>query len=222
MNKSMFCGQCGSKLPNEARYCGICGASVEMTPSNQENSMPPAKETRQVSDVTVVEKSKTKIILTMVGSIAFLLCGIWLISSYAAVSVVISLIGILSLLLFGAGLIGGISMLSHSGPGLRLDSHGFELMATKIKTGPVSWAEVKGYRIVEIFGQKFISIQVKDPDAFLRRLGPTARALAQANMAEEFGGGPIGIAASTLAIDFNSLVALFNRYLQRYADSSEG
>lgn len=220
MNKTIFCGHCGAKLPNGARYCGICGAGVEMTPASQKSSVPSTEAMHQVSDVTVIGRSKTKILLILICSIAFLVCGIWALS-YAAVSVVMSLVGILSLLMFGAGLIGGISLLSNSEPGLRLDSHGFEFLGTKIKTGPIAWAEVKDYCIVEIFGQKFISIRLKDPEAFLNRLGPTARTLARANMAEEFGGGPISISSSTLAINFSSLVSLFNRYCQLYANSSE-
>lgn len=230
MKTAKYCGHCGAKLPEGARYCGMCRAEVSV---QGESEAPKAANlplrgaepsvftnTYPVDDEIEIGKSHTKLLWVLGGLLVFGGFGIWFLS-YATVSIVMAIVGVVTLLFVVGGIIAIITMLSNHAPGLRFDSQGFDCAATKLGIGRIAWTEVEGYCIVEMFGQKFLSIRLKDPDAFLARLSPIQRTLAHANMTEELGGGPIAIASNALAIDFNSLVSLFDHYLHRYAQDVE-
>ena len=228
MQTAKYCGHCGAKLPEGARFCGMCRAEVSVPgeteaptvfePALRVGEPSVSTDTFPSDDVIEIGRSRTKLLLVLCGLLVFLGIGIWLLT-YATVSFAMAFVGVTTLLLVGGGTIAIISMISNNAPGLRFDSRGFEFIATKPRFGRIDWTEVEDYCIVDLFGQKYLSIRLKNPDAFLARLSPILRTLAQANMTEEFGGGPIAITSNALAIDFNALVSLFDRYCRRYGNS---
>ena len=228
MQTAKYCGHCGAKLPEGARFCGMCRAEVSvpgvteapqtLDPALRVGEPSVSMNTYPSDDVIEIGRSRTKLFWVLCVSLVFLGLGIWLLS-YATVSLIMAIVGVLTLLLAIGGTIAIITMLSNNAPGLRFDSQGFEFIATKLRFRRIAWTEVEDYCIVELFGQKYLSIRLKNPDAFLARLSPILRTLAQANMTEEFGGGPIAITSNALAIDFNALVSLFDRYCRRYGNS---
>ena len=52
----MFCGGCGSQLPDDSKFCGSCGAKVAAAPITEVKAAPePVKEERSAPAPTIVE-----------------------------------------------------------------------------------------------------------------------------------------------------------------------
>jgi hypothetical protein len=69
-------------------------------------------------------------------------------------------------------------LLQPRGPRIVIDDAG---IATGTSAGLVEWADVEGFRIGDIRGTKFLSIDVVDPEKYLARMPPLARKSAQLN-----------------------------------------
>lgn len=179
------------------------------------------------TDETIIELSRTKLVLLILGACAFVVAGVWLLSLDAAEirsgrgfrfffndPTVVYGAGVASILFFGACGLYGLRKMFDKKPGLVLNSDGIVDNASGVAAGFIPWSEVTGSGVVEIQKQKMLVIGVRDPQKYIDRGGALRRAMNKANSGMT--GSPVAIPSVTLKINFSELVSLFNRYQQKY------
>lgn len=185
------------------------------------------------TDETIIELSRTKLVLLVLGSCVFVALGGWLLSIDAEEiragrsftlfyndPTFVRVLGASSVFFFGLCGLFGLKKLFDKEPGLVLNSSGIVDNASAVAAGFIPWAEVVGTGIYEIQKQKMLVVGVSDPRKYVERGGPLRRVLNKAS--QGMVGSPIAISATALKIDFPELVALFDRYQQKYCAGRGG
>ncbi|MCE5171065.1 hypothetical protein LQV63_17325 [Paenibacillus profundus] len=130
------------------------------------------------SNAYVIYPGKRKLILTLLGSLVFVVIGIVLMLDSEGVSIVVG--GICSLF-FAVTLAYSLFRLMVPKPALVVSNEGFIDNASLSAAGVVTWDEVKDIFIYEFMGQHFIGIQVVNPDRLMARIPSWKQSIAKAN-----------------------------------------
>ncbi len=178
-------------------------------------------------DEKIVELSKTKIALAILGTCAFVAIGIWLLfldeaiirtsSSYRLLfnePMYARGLGIVSIVIFGALALFFFKKLFDKKPGLVFNNSGIVDNASAVAAGFIPWSEITGYDIFEMPQQKMLIIMVGDPQKYVERGNAVQQKLNQANF--KMCGSPISISANALKINFAELISTFQQYQQKY------
>ncbi len=175
------------------------------------------------SDETIIELSKTKIVLLLLGAAAFVAAGIWMFSLDDASihshrrfndPLYVHGLGLVSIVFFGSCGLYALKKLFDKKPALVFNNSGIVDNASSVSPGFIPWSEVVGAEIFEIQKQKMLIIKVRDPQEYIARGGSLRQTLNKANY--KMVGSPISISANTLAIKFSELTSLFDRYQRKY------
>jgi len=179
------------------------------------------------TDETVIELSRTKLVLAVLGSCAFVAAGAWLLSfdagevrygrSFALFynnPPIVYGAGLAAILFFGLCGLYAFVKLFDKRPGLILNSSGIVDNASGVAAGFIPWPEVLGAGVYEVQKQKMLVVGVRDPQKYVGRGGALKRAFNEAN--SKMVGSPVAISSVALKIDFSELVTLFNRYHRKY------
>ncbi|MSU76948.1 MAG: hypothetical protein EXS16_02515 [Gemmataceae bacterium] len=154
--------------------------------------------------------NKAKIVLLCLGSCAFVGAGIWMwhIAETASTLDAIWLtgVGLANVSFFGLCGVYGLLKLFDFRPGLTIDAEGIVDNSSAVAVGRIPWNDVKGFRICEISGQRFVVIEVFNPESYFKRGGFFARMMNAAN--KDLTGSPINISSNSLAVNFDELVRL--------------
>lgn len=177
------------------------------------------------ADELVIELSKSKAILIILGSLAFVAAGYWFFTRDAATvregpiddPLFIHGVGIVSMVFFSLTGIVGIRKLFDKRPGLVLNSAGIIDNSSGLAAGFIPWSEITGAEIYEIRRQKMLIIKVRNPEEFIQRGNVLRQAMVK--MGSKMSGSPIAITSSTLEIDFSKLLSTFKQYHQKYGQS---
>ena len=181
----------------------------------------------------MIELSRTKLVLLILGSCAFVAAGAWLLSFDASEirsgrsfnfffrePWVVYGVGLAAILFFGlCGLYAFVKLFDKK-PGLILNSAGIVDNASGVAAGFIPWSEVTGASIYEIQKQKMLIIGVRSPQKYLDRGGALKRAFNKAN--SKMVGSPVAISSVALKINFAELVSLFERYHRKYGGAPAG
>jgi hypothetical protein len=183
------------------------------------------------NDETVIELSKGKMVLMLLGAVAFVGIGIWFLTLDAeAIRAGRSFrlffnspafaygLGVLSIVFFGGVGVFIVKKLFDIKPGLIFNREGIIDNASVASPGFIPWSEITGIDIFEINGQKMLIVMLTDPQKYADRGNFLIRKLNNANA--KMSGSPIYISANTLKIAFPQLVSLFEQYHQKYGDLS--
>jgi hypothetical protein len=176
-------------------------------------------------DELVIELSKSKVILMILGSFAFVAAGYWLFSMDAAAIVkeihrnplFVHSVGIVSMVFFSLTGIIGIRKLFDKKPGLVLNSAGIIDNSSGLAAGFIPWSKITGGEIYEIRRQKMLIIKVRNPEEFIQRGNVLRQAMVR--MGSKMSGSPIAITSNTLKIDFPKLLSTFEQYHRKYGQS---
>ena len=166
----------------------------------------------------VIPRSKKKVGVIIAGCLAF--CGastwLWTIADDQPLFNFLKLrvVAVLGWAFFGFGFYVGCRSFLDQTPGLILNSDGIVDNSSAVAVGCISWEEVTGFRIGSINAQKFLTIEVADPQKYVDRGNFLQRKLKAANMAMV--GSPISISANTLKIEFEEFVRLFAEFYERF------
>lgn len=175
------------------------------------------------NDDRIIALSKTKIVLLIIGALAFVALGIWMYQLDAAwiesqrrfnSPLLVHGIGIVSVVFFGFCAAVGIKKLVDTKPGLIFSAAGIVDNSSGASAGLIPWGEIQGFSVFEIKNQKMLVIQLADPQKYVQAGGSMKRALNSMNM--KMCGSPIAISSSSLKIDFNDLVSLCDSYHAKY------
>jgi hypothetical protein len=179
------------------------------------------------SDETVIERSKGKMMLMLLGALAFVAIGIWFLTLDAeAIRAGRSFrlffnspafaygLGVLSIVFFGGVGVFIVKKFFDKTPGLVLNSSGIIDNASVASPGFIPWSEITGIDIFEMNGQKMLIVMLTDPQKYAELGNFLIRKLNAANA--KMSGSPIYISANTLKIAFPEIVSLFEQYHQKY------
>lgn len=179
------------------------------------------------NDETIIELSSTKLVLTFLGSCAFVAAGGWMLSfDEAEIRTgrsfgflfsepwVVYGVGLASVVFFGACALYASVKLLDQRPGLVLNSTGFVDNASGVAAGFIPWSEVLGAGIYEVQGQKMLIVGLRDPQKYIDRGNALKRLLNKGSY--KMMGSPVAVSSVALKIDFKELVSLFERYHRKY------
>jgi len=159
----------------------------------------------------VVDRSRAKGVACVVGCALFIVASLAIVAQGSAISLVVGAVGLLTFAGFG---IGWIALLLRSGPGLVVDDDGFDDRSSAAAVGRVPWADVTSLSRRSIGGTALLVVKVREPEAYLTRLGLLARLAASANL--RWLGSPVVVASVPLKTDFAGLSRLLSEGFERY------
>jgi hypothetical protein len=177
------------------------------------------------TDELVIELSKTKVVLMIVGSFAFVAAGAFFLLNAESIAKELPIddpwfargVGIASIVFFGLTGIMGAKKLSDKRPGLVLNSSGIIDNSSGVAAGFIPWSEIKDTEIYEMYRQKMLIIKVRNPETYIARGSALRRATIRINA--KMSGSPIAITSNSLKINFDELLSTFERYQQKYGQS---
>ena len=176
-------------------------------------------------DELVIELSKGKIILLILGSLVFVAGGAWMLSMgpedmkdmiplFRNV-LLVHIVGILSIVFFGMAAVLGLKKLFDKKPGLVFNSAGIMDNSSGISAGFIPWSDILGAKTYEVVNQKMLVILLRNPEVYIERGNPLMRFLNKRN--SSMCGSPITINSKALKMNFAELLSTFQRYYQAYA-----
>lgn len=157
--------------------------------------------------------SKTKILLLLIGAIAFVILGtLFLIIPDTFISPIfrnpqaIRIAGIVAVLFFGAVGLYGFRKLFDKTIGLTIDENGITDNTNATSVGLIDWNDIVEIRTEQVMSTKFLMIFTSNPDKYMERVNGFKRKLMQGNM--KMYGTPLSITSNTLRYDFDDLQRL--------------
>jgi hypothetical protein len=168
-------------------------------------------------DRTEIYTSRKKSMVLLIGSIAFVALGIWLLfdaDNFARG------IGIASILFFGLGIFMSMKRLIKSEIALIIDPIGLNVNPKKSLTEYIKWNEILGFEEIKIQSTRIIVICVKDPEYWIdKEVSAIRKKLMQFNYNNY--NSPFNIAASGLDISSNELNEKLNNYFKKYKNEAQ-
>jgi hypothetical protein len=163
-----------------------------------------------------IKLSKTKGVLTFLGSVAFVLVSIWLISfadnQHRYSQTFVKGAGYVGLIFFGLCGLYIFYKLFDTKPGLVIDDKGILDNSSAASGHIIKWDRIVGLRIGQVKSTKFILIDIVDPEQFLNEVSGIKKTLMWGTY--KMYGTPTSISSSTLNIDFDELYNMIDRRLQ--------
>jgi hypothetical protein len=162
-----------------------------------------------------IATSRRKVVLMIVGSLAFVAGGIVLLGPAGERSfvdpAVVRIVSIAMIVFFGAALVVAVRKIFDRTPGFVIDEDGIIDNAGAVPAGRVRWEEISAIDVVSIAAQRFIAVRVHDPARLLAQGSPLHQRISRAN--QEQWRTPVLISANTLGIDLDTLAAMLQAEL---------
>ncbi|MBX9851706.1 MAG: hypothetical protein K2X86_08095 [Cytophagaceae bacterium] len=163
-----------------------------------------------------IKLSKTKGMLTFLGSVAFVLVSLWLIS-YADdqdryTPTFVKGAGYVGLIFFGLCGLYIFYKLFDTKPGLIIDGNGILDNSSAASGHIIKWDRIVGLRVGQVKSTKFILIDLVDPEQFMNEVKGIKKTLMWGTY--KMYGTPTSISSSTLNCDFDELYNLIDKRLQ--------
>ncbi|MCC9306256.1 hypothetical protein LN042_03880 [Kitasatospora sp. RB6PN24] len=160
---------------------------------------------------TVYPSDKRRVALMLLGSVAFVVLGVVLLTWHGSVKAVIG--GALAVPFFGLCAVLYTIRLTKGRPELVIDHAGLE----HVQLGRIGWQEIAGVRIREVTvrgaRQRFIELLLHDPAGYLARAPRMVKMTASGN--RSLGFGPASISANTLPVGLEEVLAAMLRHQLR-------
>lgn len=173
------------------------------------------------STEVVIPLSKTKVALLIVGAVAFMAGSIWIWSIADTQArfnpLLLKAVAVAGVFFFGLCAIYGCIKAFDARPGLIIDSEGIVDNSSAVAAGRILWHEVVGLKVSEMAGQRFITIEVVDPEKFTKRGSLLGRMLNSANA--KMTGSPINISSNSLRMKFDELFQLLTAALEKHKET---
>ena len=166
-----------------------------------------------------IKLSKRKGVLALLGSVVFVLLGIWLISEADDLTgwrtrnpTFIRGIGIAGVLFFGLCAVYIGRKLPDNKPGLIIDKMGLVDNSSGISAGQILWSDINEISVIEIHRQKLIILHVKNPQDYIdKQTSGLKRKMMQMNF--NMYGTPLSITSNSLKITFDELHNILKEHL---------
>jgi len=146
--------------------------------------------------------NKFKIFFLCLGALLFVYLGLLMLMED---SFLINIFGIISIMFFGYGVIKfSLELLSKS-PKLIIN----EIGIFEYSIGMILWTDINDISITHASRQKFITVHVKNPNKYMKKLNMFEKFFA--NLNNVFYQSPIHISSTGLDIDFNELHSIIEK-----------
>jgi hypothetical protein len=171
----------------------------------------------------IIPLSKKKLVLLLFGAIAFVGGSTWM-WSHADVQSrfsphFVKAVAVAGISFFGLSAIYVGYKVFDSRPGLIIDSLGIIDNSSAVAAGRIFWHDIVGLNVSTISRQRFIVIEVVDPQEFIERGNLFRRILNTLNM--KMMGSPIAISSNSLRANFDQLVALLTDAFEKQTVSGD-
>lgn len=166
--------------------------------------------------------SKQKMLLTILGSIAFVGLGIWFLINPPKSSnpifgnpTLIYIVGFASVLFFGLIAVTIFRKFSDIKPGLVISRHGVTDNSSGVSAGLIPWSDIQEIKISQVMSQKFLMFIVSNPEDYLDKVtNPIKRNAIKMNYKTY--GSPISISSNALKTNFDELQKLLEDKMIEY------
>jgi hypothetical protein len=166
--------------------------------------------------------SKTKMILTFLGSIMFVGLGLWFLINPPKSNhwlfgnpTVIFIAGIASMIFFGLVAITIFRKFSDKKPGLTINRQGIIDNSSGVSAGLIPWTDIQEIIISQVMNQKFLMFIVRNPEEYLEKVtNPLKRNAMKMNYKTY--GSPISISSNALQTNFDDLHKLLINKMNEY------
>tara|TARA_R110002050_G_scaffold179449_1_gene312831 strand:- start:1876 stop:2427 length:552 start_codon:yes stop_codon:yes gene_type:complete len=169
--------------------------------------------------------SKTKITLLFLGTLIFVSLALWLaidpenfkvsVFRYRSAEL-IRLVGIIGVTFFGICSFFIFKKIFDKKNGLIIDENGITDNSNATSIGLVKWTDITGIRVLEVVNQKFVMLDVSNPEHYIElkknRIGKMAM---KANYNKY--GSPISITANSLKADFKEVWEIIEKQYEKNA-----
>ena len=187
--------------------------------------MKPDQNIQQSHDIISFPLSKTKLFLGILGSLVFVVLGIYFLINSASFfegetvwwksPIFLKIIGLISILFFGSTGIYGFKKLSDPNMGVKIDQNGITDHSNASSIGFISWSDIVKIRIQEVVSTKFILVEVANPEDYIQKASSKFQAkLMRSNF--KLYKTPISITANTLACSFDELEKAIEEGYSKY------
>lgn len=155
--------------------------------------------------------SKNKIVLSSIGSLVFVIMGIWFIIDFAAMQTrfppfLIRLAGFVTVLFFGGTFAFSIKKFFDKKPGLIIDEKGIIDNTSGVSIGLIEWKSITGFRSKQIMSTRILLIDTNDPEKFVAKASGLKARIMRTNY--NMYGTPLAIGSTTLKYNFDDLETL--------------
>lgn len=183
------------------------------------------------NDERVIALSRSKLLLMIAGSLAFIAVGAWFFMASDDGSLITEMrrfvdpwvihgLGIAGALFGVAGAAYGVAKSFDRKPGLTLSAAGLIDNSSAVAAGFIPWSEVTGLGTFQIRRQRMLVIHVVDPGKYIEQGNALKRALNRANAG--MCGSPIVLSSNALEIPFDELRSAVAAYSSRFAVKPDG
>ena len=171
--------------------------------------------------------SNKKLILSVIGSLFFVVLGILFVtspekytSSIMRSPTIIFITGLASILFFSLCFFFISKKLGDNSPGLVISDDGILDNSSGVSAGQIMWTEIEDIYVIEIHRQKLIMLQVKNPQDYInKQTNGFKRKLMTLNY--KMYGTPISITSNGLKISFDELLSTLTEKLKAKREKKE-
>ncbi|MBI1306441.1 MAG: hypothetical protein GC181_07495 [Bacteroidetes bacterium] len=161
-----------------------------------------------------IQLSKGKILLTIIGSIAFVCGGIWMWNLTSGAqdpgSIFYKIVGVVSVLFFGSTGIYGLLKLFDFKPGLVINKDGLLDNSSALSGQLIKWIDITGFEIGNVQKTRFLLIYVSNPDYYVNQASRYKQKWM--NASQKMFGTPLSISSTALKCNFDELVEMIRIY----------
>ncbi len=156
--------------------------------------------------------SKFKMVVLLLGSLLFVALGILMLLNAERMQtqtfgpIWVMGFGVLGTLFFGAIAISVARKLFSKKAGLIIDAKGISDNSSGVSAGFIPWEAILGIRTVQVMTTKFLLIDIKEPNMYLKKMRGMKLQAMRANFKKY--GTPISISSAALKYDFRQLEQL--------------
>jgi hypothetical protein len=170
-----------------------------------------------------IPRSKKKMFLALLGSLIFALLGMAFILnpekfvSYIFRNAELIRISGIAAIIFSTLCILYISIkLFDKKPGLTIDQKGITDNSNYNKVGLIEWNEIIGIRTEQVMSTKFLLIDVRNPEKFIKNASKIKASLMKANM--KMYNTPLSVSSTALKYSFENLENLIETEFEKYKE----
>lgn len=170
-----------------------------------------------IESVVEISLNKKKLILFLTSALLFVVIGLFLIvgGSGNKNAMLLLIAGIISALFFGLIAVIVTVKLFDNKAGLIIDDEGIKDNSSGLSAGLIPWREIIDIRMIQVGTQRFIMVDIADPEGFLKSIPGVIKRKAMDWNFKNYG-SPIAITANTLSIQLNTLYEMLRRKLRSY------
>lgn len=171
---------------------------------------------------TEIYSSKKKSFLLFIVSLLFVVGGIYMFINAenptgfrSGSPLVAKAIGIASTIFFSLGIYISAKQILSNRLLLIINRNGINVDPKKSLTEFIEWQSIKGFSELKIQGQKFVVIDVSNPDYWIDKEENRIRKKVMAFNVRNYG-SPFNLSANLLQMNYSELITTFNENLNKY------